>query len=224
MRRYTCAMTNLITELGNNPDLTVDEVYFSVDVEADGDIPGPFSMSSFGMVAAAYRTKSGLIMNLDLDADENCLYSELKPISDIFNPEAAAIAGLDRNELILHGKSPDFAMLEATEFVNFRARSLGPNVRPIFAGYPLAYDWMWMYWYFMNFAKVSPFGHSGALDMKSYYAGTDDIAIRRIGKRSLPPELKTKRRHTHNALDDARGQGDLLQALLRREATKKAKP
>jgi len=215
---------NLSKETGNDPDVTVDEVYFSVDVEADGEIPGPFSMSSFGMVAAAYRTKSGLIVDLDLDADENCLYSELKPISNNFNPEAAAVAGLDREDLILNGKSPEVAMLEAINFVNTSAQNLGPHVRPIFAGYPLAYDWMWMYWYFMNFAKVSPFGHSGAIDMKSYYAAKDDIAIRRIGKRSLPPELKTKRRHTHNALDDARGQGDLLQALLRREARKSAKP
>lgn len=214
-------MDNLRKETGNDPDVTVDEVYFSVDVEADGPIPGPYSMSSFGMVASAYRTRSGLIVDLDLDADENCLYSELKPISNIFDPEAAAVAGLDRDELILHGKAPEHAMLEAVEFVNFRARSFGQNVRPIFAGYPLAYDWMFMYWYFLNFANISPFGHSGAIDMKSYFGAIDNVAIRRIGKRAMPPELKTKRRHTHNALDDARGQGDLLQALLRRQPKKR---
>jgi hypothetical protein len=211
-------MEYLDKEPESDPDVIVDEIYFSVDVEADGAIPGPFSMSSFGMVASAYRTKSGLIVDLDLDADENCLYSELKPISNMFEPEAVAVAGLDRNELILHGKTPEHAMLEAVEFVNFRTRNFGTNVRPIFAGYPLCYDWMWMYWYFMNFANISPFGHSGAIDMKSHFGAIDNIAIRRIGKRSLPPELKTKREHTHNALDDARGQGDLLQKLLRREA------
>lgn len=206
------------TKEHNISDTEIDEIYFSVDIEADGPIPGPYSMSSFGMVAAAYRTRSGLIVDLDMDADENCLYSEIKPISNDFIPEAAAVAGLDRSDLILNGKAPEYAMCEAVEFVRFRTGTFGADVRPVFAAYPVVYDWMFMYWYFMNFAGESPFGHSSAIDMKTHFGATDNLAIRRTGKRTMPPELKSQRQHNHNALDDAREQGELLQKLLCRHA------
>lgn len=198
-----------------DPDTIVDEVYYSCDVEADGPIPGPFSMSSFGLVACAYRTRSGIIVDLDIDAKENCYYAELKPISDQFIPEASAVAGLDRDELYKNGKTPEQAMREAVDFIDNRTREFGANSRAIFVAYPLGYDWMFMYWYFINFAGVSPFGHSGALDMKSYFASKADFAIRRIGKRGMPANLKSKRFHSHNALDDAREQGELCRNLLR---------
>lgn len=199
----------------SNSETIIDEVYFSVDVEADGAIPGLYSMSSFGMVACAYRTRSGEIVDLDIDAKENCFYVELKPISEDYEPEAAAVADLDRADLIANGIHAETAMIDASVFIDARTAAFGINTRPIFAAYPLGYDWMFMYWYFMAFAKRSPFGHSGALDMKSYFAAKSNSSVRRIGKRAMPQELKSKRKHSHNALDDAREQGELLRNLLR---------
>lgn len=40
-----------------------------------------------------------------------------------------------------------------------------PATVPVFVAYPLGYDWMWMYWYFMRFADAgSPFGPSRCMD------------------------------------------------------------
>lgn len=197
--------------INNNLDMDdpIVELYFSSDVEADGGIPGPYSMSSFGMVAFATRTKSGVYTLLDLDADENCFYAELKPISDNFIPEAMAVSGLDREWLKIHGEEPAIAMKNANTFVGNVAERFGENVRPVFVAYPLGYDWMFIYWYLINFTGTSAFGHSSALDIKTMFATKARKAIRGIGKRSIPRSLMSKRKHTHNALDDAREQGDL---------------
>lgn len=209
----------------------IEEVYFSVDVEADGPIPGPYSMSSFAIVASGYRQKGNILVNLDLDREENCFYRELKPISDKFDPEAAAIAGLDREDLILNGADPKDAMVDASAFIQGIVAKLEGvaegskgNVRPVFMGWPVSYDWLFTYWYFMNFnytteplTAYSPFGHSSAIDLKSVFATKANIPLRRVGKRMIPKELQSKRRHTHNALDDARGQGELGMNILRWE-------
>lgn len=200
-----------VMTINNNLDMDdpIVELYFSSDVEADGDIPGPYSMSSLGMVAFATRTRSGVYTLLDLDAEENCYYAELKPISDDFIPEAMAVSGLDREWLKIHGEDPKIAMDRANIFVEKVTKRFGENVRPVFVAYPLGYDWMFVYWYLINFAGHSVFGHSSALDIKTMFATKARKAIRGIGKRSIPKELRSKRRHTHNALDDAREQADL---------------
>lgn len=202
------------TNISNASEYPLDkvvEVYFSTDVESDGPIPGPYSMSSIGMVACSYRTKSNKLIRLDLDDPKNCFYAELKPISEKFSPEAAAVAGLDRAELIRNGTDPVEAMDVANDTITTLTKSLGGFARPIFVGYPLGFDWMFTYWYLMNFAKDgSPFGHSGHIDIKSLYAEKAGVPVTGISKRRIPKELHSGRKHTHNALDDAREQGDLF--------------
>lgn len=191
-------------------DKTV-EVYFSVDIEADGKVPGPFSMSSVGIAACSYRTKGNKLVRLDMDDPQNCFYGELKPISDKFDPEAAAVAGLDRQELIRNGLDPAEAMDTAVDMINTVSKSLGAFARPVFVGYPLGFDWQFVYWYMSVFAKDgSPFGHSSHLDTKTLYAEKAGLPVRSVGKRNMPKHLHSKRKHTHHALDDAREQGDLF--------------
>lgn len=208
------ALANASVSTGETSPYPFDkvvEVYFSTDVESDGPIPGPYSMSSIGMVACSYRTKSNKLVRLDLDDPNNCFYAELKPISDEFVPEAAAVSGLDRAELIANGLEPVEAMDAAHKSITAITRAYGGFARPVFVGYPLGFDWMFTYWYLMNFAKDgSPFGHSSHLDIKTLYAEKAGLPIRGIGKRSIPKELHSKRKHTHHALDDAREQGDLF--------------
>jgi hypothetical protein len=50
--------------------------------------------------------------------------------------------------------------------------------------------------------------------MKTAYALLAGTALRDAVKRNMPPALLGSRRHTHNALDDAQGQADLLAGLL----------
>ena len=65
------------------------EVYFSVDVEADGPIPGPYSMLSVG-VAVAGRHAERFI---PASPDAATFYQELRPISDDYVPDALAVTG-----------------------------------------------------------------------------------------------------------------------------------
>lgn len=190
------------------------EIYLSCDIEADGPIPGPYSMSSFAFVAVALRTNDGDLIDLDIDDPENQFYAELKPISDQFVPEAAAVSGLNRQHLIENGSTPADAMAATAEWIKTLSAKHG-NARPVFVAYPLSFDWMWYYWYTMNFFGSSPFGHSSAVDIKSYYMARADTELRKVGKRSIPGFLKSKRRHTHHALDDAAEQGELARNIFR---------
>ena len=63
----------------------------SVDVESDGPCPGMHSLVCFGAVVV----EAGL---------QRTFYAELKPISEIYVPEALAISGFTRED---HLKFPE---------------------------------------------------------------------------------------------------------------------
>jgi hypothetical protein len=52
--------------------------------------------------------------------------------------------------------------------------------------------------------------------MKTLFTAQSGTPIHAATKRRMGPELLGERPHTHNALDDAQGQADLLANLLRR--------
>jgi hypothetical protein len=187
-----------------------DEVYISIDIEADGPVPGPYSMLSFGM--AVCGTSDGSAFTV-VDPASRTFYAELKPISDEFEPDALAVSGLDRAALAADGRDPAEAMTDAVVWVGSVAAELAGG--PVVVAYPLGFDWMWLYWYLMRFAGSSPFGHSRHLDMKTIYAVKARTTISRSSKRQMPSALLSKRRHTHNALDDAIEQGEMFQNLMR---------
>ncbi len=190
------------------------EVYVSVDVEADGPIPGEFSMLSIGACLAAVRERDGSVRRLDPEADT--FYAELQPISARFVPEAAAVGGLDRDVLAREGQPPEQA---ARAFVDWVRAAAAPHAaKPVFTAYPLGFDWQFTYYYCVRFAGESPFGHSAHYDMKTAYATIAGAAIRDSVKRNMPAEVLGGRPHTHNALDDALGQADMCVALLERAA------
>lgn len=72
------------------------ELYIAADVEADGPIPGPYSMLSLGLAVTG--------------RPELSFYTELKPISDAFVPRALAVSGLDRERLLHDAPHPEEAM------------------------------------------------------------------------------------------------------------------
>ncbi|GHE12259.1 exonuclease [Streptomyces alanosinicus] len=187
------------------------EFYVSADIEADGPVPGPFSMSSFGLAVAGVDDGGAFRA---LDPAERTFYAELKPISDRYDPEALAISGLDREQLARAGQEPAQAMDATATWLAAVSEELAAT--PVFVAYPLGYDWMWMYWYFMQFASNgSPFGHSRCLDIKTLYATKAASPITGSTKRSMPQQLLPSRPHTHNALDDAIEQAELFQNLMR---------
>jgi hypothetical protein len=189
----------------------VHDCFISADVEADGPIPGPYSMLSFAFVVAG--TFDGVTFSpSDLDAAPR-FYRELTPISETFDAGALAVSGLDRDRLTREGEEPGTAMTDAAAWT----REVAGTHRPVLVAYPLSFDWMWLHWYFVRFgAGGSPFGYSQCLDVKTMIATTLGVTNDRANKRSLPADLVPERPHTHHAMDDAVEQAELFAAVFRR--------
>ncbi|MDQ0939872.1 3'-5' exoribonuclease domain-containing protein [Streptomyces sp. V1I1] len=187
----------------------------SVDIEADGPIPGPYSMISFGAAVAGRQDADGYA---PAAPEAYTFYRELRPISEDFVPEALAVSGLDRDRLIAEGSEPAAAMAEFSTWV----REVSAGAQPVMCGYPASYDWTFLYWYLIRFTGASPFGHSGCLDMKTLYATKARLPLRAVAKGTMPRELLSRRRHTHHALDDAIEQAELFSNLMAWDPTSSA--
>ncbi|MEW9529014.1 exonuclease [Microbispora sp. NPDC049125] len=183
------------------------ETYISVDIEADGPIPGPYSMISIGM-AVAGRMSGRAFQRVD--PEEATFYAELRPISDDFVPESLAVTGLDRDRLLREGRDPADTMTAAAAWLG----AVCGDTLPVLAAFPLSYDWMWIYWYFLRFTGESPFGHSRCIDIKTLYAAKAGVPVAWATKRQMPRHVRSSRRHTHHALDDALEQAELFQNLM----------
>ncbi|MFD8074048.1 exonuclease [Streptomyces sp. NPDC059718] len=182
-------------------------LYISVDVEADGPIPGPYSMLSLGAAVAGRQDADGFT---PADPERDTFYRELRPAGTQTDPRALAVSGLDRARLAAEGSEPAAAMAEFTAWVH----TVSEGAQPVMTGYPAGYDWMFLYWYLIRFTGSSPFGHSGCLDMKTLYATKAGVPLRAVAKGTMPRELLSRRRHTHHALDDAVEQAELLANLM----------
>lgn len=186
---------------------TQADIYISADVEADGPIPGRYSMLAFGLAVAA-RFDGDMFTPEDPRAQT--FYRELVPAGKEWQKEAIAASGLDRERLKQEGVDPKQAMEEATAWV----ASVAGEARPVLVGYPVVFDWMFLYWYFIAFTGESPFGFSSALDMKTIYQQKAHVTLDAAGRTDLPPDLRAAQPHTHNALDDAVEQAEIFNKLF----------
>jgi hypothetical protein len=178
------------------------EIYVSTDVEADGPIPGPHSMLSFG--SAAYTDDKQLVGTFEANL-ELLPGSAPHPDTEAWwksQPEAWAAC---RTNL----ETPTVAMHRYVGWVEAL-----PG-KPVFVGYPAAYDFLFVYWYLMRFAERSPFSHS-ALDIKTLAMVKLGGGYRDATKRNMPRRwFDDGLPHTHRALDDALEQGALFCNVLR---------
>ncbi len=87
------------------------------------------------------------------------------------------------------------------------------KMRPVFVGYPTAYDFMWVYWYLIRFVGASPFSHS-ALDIKTMAMTMLKKPYRESIKSNMPKKWFDNLPHTHKAVDDALEQGALFCNML----------
>ena len=159
--------------------------FIIVDVEADGPIPAEYSMVCFGAVVFDETlTKS--------------FYGQTRPVSDRFVPEALAISGFSREQHLAFDE-PKIVMEEFDTWLE--EQSTG---RPVFVSDNLAFDWQFINYYFHRFLGRNPFGFSGRR-IGDIYAGLVKDAHRAT-------EWKKYRvtRHTHNPVDDARGNAEAL--------------
>lgn len=185
------------------------DVYISADVEADGPLPGPYSMLAFGLTVAGRF--DGATFHIVAPRTDT-FYRELAPISDQYDSDALKVAGLDRDKLVREGQEPATAMDAAAAWI----AKVADDHRPVLVAWPLAYDWLFLQWYFLRFATDgSPFGFSSGLDMKTLFWRHSGGVVDAAGKEDLPPELRPTAPHTHNALDDAVEQAEIFVRLWR---------
>src|SRR5436190_2161731 len=111
------------------------DLYISVDIEADGPIPGEYSMLSLG----AYAVDGPLEPSAGEGSEPpaGTFYVELQPISSRFVPEALAVAGLDRERLAREGAPPVQAMADFSAWVGALA---GRGRQPVFVSFS-TWDW-----------------------------------------------------------------------------------
>lgn len=159
-----------------------------VDIEADGPIPGDFSMISIGAV----------IINPTLD---KTFYATLRPISERWLPAALAVSGHSREDT-LQFDDPSQAMLNFRKWLETAA-----SPSPIFIADNNGFDWQFVNWYFHHFGGSNPFGHS-SMNLGSLYKGL----VRDL--RSSFKHLRSTR-HTHNPVDDAKGNAEAFLRIAR---------
>ena len=157
--------------------------YIMVDIEADGPIPGDYSMISFGAVLVD-------------DQLDKTFYGRLKPVSDRYIPEALVVSGHSREET-LSFEDPRKVMLEFAEWIKATCKD-----SPIFISDNNGFDWMFICWYFHHFIGKNPFGFSSQ-NLGSLYKG-----IVKDTTKNFKHLRKTK--HTHHPVDDAKGNAEAL--------------
>ncbi len=127
------------------------EVYVSTDVEADGPIPGPNSMLSFG--SAAFLADKTLVATFAANL-------ETLP-GATGHPETMAWWKTQPEAWAACRDQPRPSEEVMPEYAEWLGQLPG---RPVFVGYPAAYDFLFVYWYLISFTGASPFSHS-ALDI-----------------------------------------------------------
>jgi DNA polymerase III epsilon subunit-like protein len=161
-------------------------MWIVVDVESDGPAPALYSMVCFGAVVVEspkQRSFKGLTA----------------PITDRFDPKALAVSGYERAQ---HEAFPP-----PEETMAAFADWLSPFERLTFVSDNPAFDWQFINYYFHRFVGRNPFGYS-ARRIGDLYAGL----ARRVDAANEWKKLR-KTAHTHDPVDDARGNVEALLAM-----------
>ena len=140
-------------------------------------------MISFGAV----------VVNDELDTT---FYGELKPISDKWIPEALAVSGFTREET-KNFDEPIFVMQSFQKWIKENS-----STRPMFLSDNNGFDWQFINWYFHHFVGENPFGYSST-NIGSLYKGMTFDMFQNF-------KHLRKIKHTHNPVDDARGNAEAL--------------
>lgn len=153
-----------------------------VDIESEGPCPGLYSMISFGAV----------VVDEKLD---KTFYGKLKPISDIWVPEALAVSGFTR-EQTLEFDDPSKVMAEFETWLN------NLHSRPYFISDNNGFDFCFMNHYCWNYLDKNPFGYSST-NLGSLYKGMVKDTFKNF-------KHLRKTNHTHHPVQDCIGNCEAL--------------
>jgi len=185
-----------------------EEIYVSTDIEADGPIPGPHSMLSLASVAL--RADKSVV-------DEFAV--NLSPLPGAAPHPRTMLWWEGHKEALQKTREnvedPETAIPRYAKWVQ------GLPGRVVLVGQPVAFDFMWVYWYLQRFTGGSVFGHS-ALDIKSYAMAVLKRPYRECILDAMPAQWRDDLPYTHVALDDARAQGAIFCNMLRANGASEA--
>lgn len=160
--------------------------YFMIDIEADGPIPGDYSMVCLGAVVVEPSLS-------------RTFYGRLRPISEQWMPDALAVSGFSREQTLAFDE-PREVMRTFAEWIVEN----GPK-RRLFISDNNGFDWQFVNWYFHHFLGDNPFGFSSQ-NLGSLYKGLVKDTFK-----TFKHLRRTK--HTHHPVDDAKGNAEALLAM-----------
>jgi len=180
--------------------------WFCIDIEANGPVPGLYDMVSLGAVVVAPGPDGRL-------ATGAMFYAEIRPEAPRFDPQAAAVHGLDQDALARDG-------LPRREFCQRLAAWVGahtvPGTEPVFVGHNAPFDWSYVAWTYAAEDLPNPFGYK-ALCTKSLATGALNLHWLDSNKEVLAERLDLPAEDTsqkHRADYDALYQAQILVKLL----------
>lgn len=182
------------------------EVYISVDIEADGPIPGPHSMLSLGAAAFVIDWSAAPVAS-----QVGTFEANLEPLPGASGDEATM--------KWWHSQPAAWAACRvdprppADAMRDFAAWIEALPGRAAFVAYPAGFDFTFVYWYLMRFNGQSPFSHA-ALDMKTMAMTLLGTPFRDTSKRTFPSRWRVETRHSHIALEDAIEQGEIFCKMM----------
>ncbi|HSO41015.1 MAG TPA: exonuclease domain-containing protein [Labilithrix sp.] len=160
--------------------------YIMVDVETDGPIPPDYSMVSFGAVVV----EPGL---------SRTFYGKLRPISDAWLPNALAVSGHSRED-VMRFEEPKVVMQRFADWLAALHPAGGGRI--FFIADNNGFDWQFVNFYFHRFLGQNPFGHSSQ-NLGSLYKGMVKDTWKTF-------KHLRKTAHTHDPVDDAKGNAEAL--------------
>ena len=184
--------------------LSAEERYISVDVEADGPVPGLHSMLSLG--AAAYNARGQRIgkFSANLETLPDGTTDDRTMAWWKTQPEAW-------KRVRERARDPKTVMEE------FHVFSLGKGPRragrPVMVTYPAAFDAMWVIWYLHAFTSGDPFRRR-CIDLKTMAMQLLGGGYAAAAKRNMPANWFSGRPHSHVAVQDAIEQGELFVSIV----------
>lgn len=163
-----------------------------VDVEADGPCPGPYSMVSFGAV----------VVDENLD---KTFFGQVRPISNNFKQSALNYIKVSREEHLTY-EDPILVIKRFEEWLQRNSKG-----QPVFLSDNNGFDWQFINYYFCCYNnEVNPFGHSSRR-IGDLYSG-----LRNKMKASSEWKRLRKTKHTHNPVDDVKGNAEALLSFSRK--------
>lgn len=177
------------------------EYYFSTDVETNGPIPGEYSMLSMG--TAVFNQEGEILGRFSAN------FKTLPNAKE--HPDTMEWWKTQKEAWVVCRENTESAEVIMPRYVKWVKQF---DCLPTFIGFPIGFDFMFVYWYLMKFAGESPFSFS-ALDIKSYASAIMKKDYRKSTKRNMPHRWFTNSPHTHKAIDDAIEQGELFMNMRR---------